>query len=559
MPSPFKHPKTGVYWFRRAVPQDLRAKIGRCELTKSLRTKDPTEAKIRYAPLLEWSDRLFQAARSGVTLSPKDISALAGKWLAQALERGEKEVISPFVTLGMDGDELTAPHDSDLDEMERADERGDLAAVVGQDVDALLLSEGLALAKDTPEYQALLEKVFRAKVRLLNVQNTRAQGDWSTDKAALSPYPQAIDAPHASSSTLGVGGPLLSAIFDAWAKERKPRAKTLAEFSRPIRRFIELHGDIPAAAIDKRKVRDFKDALLKLPASMTWKMRDMPLPRLLDHVAIHPPDRTLAIGSVNKDLGCLAAVLSWAAKQGHFDALPHWNNPAMGLKVQARKNPEEKRLSYDLEDLRRLFNSPVFTQGARPRAGSGEAAKWLPILALFTGARLNELGQLLTSDIKQFEGVWYIDINTIDEGKHVKTASSRRCVPIHPEVLRLGFLAHVEGIQDKGATGGGRIFPDLRPDKHGHLTGNWSKWWGRYSREQGITDRRKVFHSFRHTFKTACREARVAQEVHDAFTGHAPANVGGDYGNPASMPVAILDMQKVRYEKLDLRHIAANP
>ncbi len=47
------------------------------------------------------------------------------------------------------------------------------------------------------------------------------------------------------------------------------------------------------------------------------------------------------------------------------------------------------------------------------------------------------------------------------------------------------------------------MFPGLRPDKKGAVTGNWSKWWGRYARQSGITDRRKVFHSFRHTFKDA--------------------------------------------------------
>ncbi|MGA7326889.1 MAG: hypothetical protein WBX25_20965 [Rhodomicrobium sp.] len=42
-----------------------------------------------------------------------------------------------------------------------------------------------------------------------------------------------------------------------------------------------------------------------------------------------------------------------------------------------------------------IFSFPIFTKGERPKGGGGEAAKWLPLLAAFTGARLEELGQAL--------------------------------------------------------------------------------------------------------------------------------------------------------------------
>ena len=69
----------------------------------------------------------------------------------------------------------------------------------------------------------------------------------------------------------------------------------------------------------------------------------------------------------------------------------------------------------------------------------------------------------------------------------------------------------------------------LAPDTNGVKA--WSKWFGRYIRELGITDTAKVFHSFRHNFKDALRTAGVSEEVHDALTGHSTrGEVSRGYG-----------------------------
>jgi len=53
---------------------------------------------------------------------------------------------------------------------------------------------------------------------------------------------------------------------------------------------------------------------------------------------------------------------------------------------------------------------------------------WLPILGLYTGCRANEVCQLHKEDLKEQDGIWYLDIN--DNGKKsLKNRSSRRLVP----------------------------------------------------------------------------------------------------------------------------------
>ena len=152
---------------------------------------------------------------------------------------------------------------------------------------------------------------------------------------------------------------------------------------------------------------------------------------------------------MKKTLGALASVLSWAMKEQYITS-----NPALGITVRSGGhggNEEERRLPYSAEDLTKLF--------AVKRAGS--ANHWLPYLALYTGARLEELGQLRTADVREQDGVVYLAIEPGD-GKRVKTRSSKRRVPVHPALVKLDFLAFVEGQRADGQT---RLFPELKGTK----------------------------------------------------------------------------------------------
>jgi integrase len=113
------------------------------------------------------------------------------------------------------------------------------------------------------------------------------------------------------------------------------------------------------------------------------------------------------------------------------------------------------------------------------------------------------------------------------QNKRLKTNSSRRTVPLHPELVRLGFLAYVK----KRIDDGGKdvpLFPLLRPGPAGGVAEAWSKWFGRYTRSIGITT--SVFHSFRHSFKDALRASGAGEDINDALTGHSGGNVGRTYG-----------------------------
>ena len=110
------------------------------------------------------------------------------------------------------------------------------------------------------------------------------------------------------------------------------------------------------------------------------------------------------------------------------------------------------------------------------------------------------------------------------------------------------------GPRREGGPAPGRGFPGLKPDSKGALTGNFSKRFGRHLRVRlKITDTRKTFHCFRHTFKDACRAAGIENVISDAIQGHSSGTVSGTYGSGYPLPVLAAAMEKVRYPGLDLR------
>lgn len=182
---------------------------------------------------------------------------------------------------------------------------------------------------------------------------------------------------------------------------------------------------------------------------------------------------------------------------------------------------------------------------------------WLPLLGLLTGARLEELAQLRVDDVGFAEGSGhYLHITDVDATQHVKTAESRRRIPLHPALVNAGFMRYVARMAEAGQA---RLFPDLRPDSKGRWSGNWSKFWGRYAREViGIKDPRKVYHSFRHLFKDLLRETECRDEVSDVLMGHSDGSMGRRYGSETGL-YPLLPLFKAIAEVNLARHGIAVP
>lgn len=216
-----------------------------------------------------------------------------------------------------------------------------------------------------------------------------------------------------------------------------------------------------------------------------------------------------------------------------------------------------------MAELQLLFNAPIFTEHRFPLGSRGAARFWLPVLALFTGARQTELGSLHAANVQVDAETKVALLYFVTErarGKRVKTDASERVVPVHPEVIRLGFLRYVEARRE-AAGPDAWLFPSVAPERARAGVPAWSQWFGRYLRASGVTDKAKVFHSFRHTVKDALRRGRADREAREALIGHAQASsVSWGYGANAMLSrfgaAALSDaINRISYPGLDLSRV----
>lgn len=100
MSRPWPHLKTGVFWFRKRVPVDLLALVGRREEKASLGTKDVGEAKRRHAAHAAMVEARWENLRAGVRrLNLLEVNAIAAEFYEDLISKFQAGEFSPFFNL----------------------------------------------------------------------------------------------------------------------------------------------------------------------------------------------------------------------------------------------------------------------------------------------------------------------------------------------------------------------------------------------------------------------------------------------------------------------------
>lgn len=228
---------------------------------------------------------------------------------------------------------------------------------------------------------------------------------------------------------------------------------------------------------------------------------------------------TLSTESVKDYIQKCSSFFEWCLQMELTDI-----NPFKGMRFKKTRKDSEAKNSYSRTDLQKLFSTEIHTESKHKHPHY----YWLPLLGLFTGARLNELCQLYKQDIFKKEGVWVIRIDDKFEGQRLKNSSSRRLVPIHNKLLELGFIEYINNLKDE------RIFPDLKQERDGFGTAA-SKWFGRLKSKLGF-GRGHDFHSFRHTVATQLKNSDISAVIAGELLGHMQNNITYDrYGKSINL------------------------
>lgn len=190
-------------------------------------------------------------------------------------------------------------------------------------------------------------------------------------------------------------------------------------------------------------------------------------------------------------------------------------NPWQGINIF--KETTNQRRPWMEAELQTLFGQPLFQKFEIPkdwRCGN-EAAYWIPLLGLYTGARLSELAQLRTIDILEVSEAPSICITNLGSDQQLKTLASKRIIPIHSELINIGFLEYVEKMR---GIGGDSLWPDLKQRKN-KPGGYFSNWFGEYRESIGLKGY-PDFHCFRHTVRSRLVESEIPEHIIDSILGH---------------------------------------
>jgi integrase len=303
----------------------------------------------------------------------------------------------------------------------------------------------------------------------------------------------------------------LTSIAPSGPKEGRWTTKTTFENKVIFNLFLEIVNDIPIKLLGHEQGRVYASLLQQLPPrrKLDPRYRDLSLEELLKT----RPGKTMSVSSVNRHLGVITSFLNWAIKQGYITS-----NVVEGKTLKQTIRPDRQRKAFSDEDLRLIFS--------HKKRGLHSYCQWLPLLALYTGARIEELCSLYVSDIRQESEIWVFDFNT-QHGRRLKNKYSERIVPVHAKLIDRGFLDYcLKRGQSK------RVFLELAK-REDIFSADASRWFGRYRHRIGITDERKTFHSFRHTVIDHLKQKLVEPHLIASLVGHAGGSITLDrYGKP---------------------------
>lgn len=529
--------RTTGYYYRQRVPKLLQEAVGKSEIVVSLHTQCQDTAAYRSAYLrLAVSEYLnTQGPMHRHDLTHEHAAQIADRWKRKALNQDFDQRLSGQARPERP-EEIHAKLNHTLNDLHRLN-----LEPYGAMVQQVMSEHRLDVESDGQ--RRLGYYLLKAQAEFLEEIQKRS------DPAR--PHPMAYIPPDESEAAIPQNWLRLSEAVDRWASEDGRRELTIKEWRYRVQRFIELKGDPYVHEITVDDIHDFVEAYEQLPNRMPKSDRSRPLPEIIERYRGLKVER-LAPQSVTNAVTSVSSVLNWCVEHRILK-----ENVARGVRVAKRKQAHERRLPFKPEDLRAIFeDSPVFARGYRPRGGAGHAAYWIPVLALYSGARLEEIAQLALSDIRVEGDITFMEIEDIAEGQSVKNAASRRRVPLHARVMALGFMAYVNEMRERGHTD---LFQFVQ-SQTGKRSSPYSKWVNRYFRKIcKIRDRRLVFHSFRHTFSDASREAEIPRELRNALMGHTINGVDEEYGMGYSLRVLNDAMQKVSYHQLEIPRWQAFP
>ena len=358
--------------------------------------------------------------------------------------------------------------------------------------------------------------------------------------------------------------------------------KEIGELNRNINDFIEVMGDLPIDQINKNVVSDYISFESRLPPQRrkSPKYRDLSIPQLLELEGIE----TQSIQNVNKRISKMSVFANWCVRQGFIN-----ESPFKDMQLSIKKNKSSGREPFNAKDLRRILAKETFlkwtvgfhhkhnpshnetgwfakgkenwgttiksstrnkTLPAQPSGAKNQMPYyWIFPLGILSGLRTNEMCQLRCSDVRKENRIWMIHVEDTED-TNVKSVAGIRKVPVHPQLIKLGFIEYIAKQRRKKKE---RIFWELTKSRDGY-----SKQVSRHYNERllpalGVWKKNvKVLYCTRHTFINKLYSEKVDENVIKTLVGHEKEFTMKHYGGDPFSPERLLEeISKVSFSGIN--------
>ena len=582
----------GSRWYSNfKVPKEIVSALGKTHIRESLDTSDYREAcrNIAYAKS-RWTAFFDNERKKLASCSPAPAPQQKRQLTVLSTREAHELACRYFVSQEGEFQRWMDNEGRQLDPQKLEDVRETIGwdayslatgqECCGQRVDGtnelqqFLKEEGIECAASSPAFQMLRPLIRDAELEHLGRSHDMVQGDAINER---DPRFKGLHS-HSQAAVEPVKGPTVDDLLALKQRALRDmgRSAKSADAQLLISRLLResFGGDRALASITREDMGKVFDLLRRVPPNAQQRYKGKTLAQAVAAADEAGDKRRLSPKTLSNNYIQFRALF----KLGVGERLLKENPTDSPLLRQSFTKTEayKPRQQFTIDELNRLFRAPLYSGcvddernhlipgSMHPKRGRF----WVPFLALFHGTRCNEACQIHTADVKERDGIIYISIREEQEDgsksdKKLKTKQSRREVPLHPEMLRLGFAEFVE--QRRQDTTSLHLFPELTAGHKGYFSDAFSKWFSRFvilTLGEGCGAR---MHSFRHQFRDATRAARLPAESVALLAGweagDGPSNSQmNQYGRGQSFLRTLAeDLAQVEYPGLDLSHLHAMP
>jgi len=498
--------RNNIYYFRFPIPPALHPCHKPSDIKLSLGTRCPRQA-LRLARGLSYlSGRLMEnLVVQGMTY--KEIKPILFNHFNELRDQIKLKISD---TGPLSDEERFSFVTAQTDAAKAWDQKTYSLIATDEQLSKVIEQNNLAITKGSADYATLQREYVRHyksySGSVLEYNSRLEDVNFTTDPVVLAAQKQARKRKHKN---------LVDALNEYIEVRQKSgwQSKTVQDRRAQLNLLLDYWGQDKSVHISSDDANEFYQILIKLPKNYRV------IPDLkgltLKELAASKGHDLMSYQNVLKYLSTCSSFCDWCVKRHFTD-----ENNFKSLIERPKGNGKQVRDAFNQDQKEKILQELLKKDSALVRK---QYQKWGPLLAYYTGARLNEIAQLRVCDIITEEEVLCFSFTDEGEEQKLKNEHSKRVVPVHSKLIEHGLL---QLIQDAKTQGKERLLHELTFHHKNGYGRNLGRWFNEvFLPKLDIKTGRLVFHSFRHTVSTNLQRAGVEDSLIKRLIGHAQGDM----------------------------------